>query len=1136
MKLFIPIIGTISAGKSTFLKGFLGIDELETGVNTTTKFVCLIQNSSQTSFYHVILKKQNDDVILTKDGEEIKDLNKIKIKIEELNKKYYNNKANQNELFYMLETPIKNIKNTELLQNCIFMDIPGLNEQDTDYIDNIFSIITLKNILFEIFIFDSLSFESDETLNTIKDLEKKKCLQKEGNLYILNKIDNITPGGEDTIIKKFKYKFYDNFDKNSKNNVFINIYQNHFIPMNSILYNAETKIDNDFLSWLIVELFYYIHNSDNDTSTSSFYEYLEKRLDNILSQNGINENDIENESENITDSEMEKITDGIEELSEILTKTEKNQNFIFGIKIEKPKTQRLIKKLFIVHKKKMIGNCFHSQFYEDLQEILSQLKGTKVDDLSSPPPISLTKKPEKRYKEDDILQEMNDFLKENLKNQFDELNSNLRAINENIFGRKIRISFIGQISVGKSTVLNCIIGEKILPTDMTECTYRGIIIKHEPNLNDFYLYKVKSQVINEGGGLLELTNFLEDPKPFCRGVKHIESFLTTKNNDKFIENDSEAFIIIKGKLKIFDYIQLEQELINKIEFVDLPGFDREKNEFNEKKYYRKILKFSSSCIYINIAKNIESKGSFERMKLQYEEDKSNIFPLLQPKFIDTCLFLINKSDELTKKKDREQTKNNLINIIVKMEPLAKQNQNRINISFFSGKYFFEYLENYKRYVTNLENNPILTLNYLYNEWSNSKFSFLFNFKRYVDKYIVKKIEQDYDDINSNPTPGGFYNNLKNAFNQLYSNRYRGISSKEEDEIIKILFNIYELFKKEDFSETKYSNKFFDDLKKVIINAENLQKENFTKNLEAFFQSADLLFKREIKKEIEILKKKGQDNYNLFIKILIPNTEKILLEKENEIKKVINLGKEKCIDKINNEINNVEKYLGYFNYDLEKAYACLEKELSEIINKMKEEQEKITNTIIEDIKKQAEEKIKSYYQSQNLPLDEIQVRIEQTIVLFSEIVALSLTAIAKVLGFSVGVVIGAGILIGACSSLVIGAGVIIGFGLIGGLVLGGIIITVGFLFAKYKKINQYREILEKAKSQLISKFQDIEYSFSEHYKTFKDTLINELKLKTQVYLKRINNDDSEWKEIQEKYEEIKKNTLKKVKEKFNFSIN
>jgi hypothetical protein len=36
--------------------------------------------------------------------------------------------------------------------------------------------------------------------------------------------------------------------------------------------------------------------------------------------------------------------------------------------------------------------------------------------------------------------------------------------------------------------------------------------------------------------------------------------------------------------------------------------------------------------------------------------------------------------------------------------------------------------------------------------------------------------------------------------------------------------------------------------------------------------------------------------------------------------------------------------------------------------------------------------------------------------------------------------------------------------------------------------------------------------------------------------RINNDDTEWKQIQEQYETIKKNTLKNVKEKFNFNIN
>lgn len=124
-------------------------------------------------------------------------------------------------------------------------------------------------------------------------------------------------------------------------------------------------------------------------------------------------------------------------------------------------------------------------FYDELHEIIKNIKACKESNLPSPPPIHNEK--EKKYKEDDILKEMKDFLKEKLENQFEELNSNLRSIEENIFGRKIRISFIRSISAGKSTVLNCIIGEEILPTKLEECTYRGIIIKHEPNFNDFFI-------------------------------------------------------------------------------------------------------------------------------------------------------------------------------------------------------------------------------------------------------------------------------------------------------------------------------------------------------------------------------------------------------------------------------------------------------------------------------------------------------------------------------------------------------------------------------------------------------------------------------------------------------------------------
>ena len=369
----------------------------------------------------------------------------------------------------MLETPIKNIHNKDLLDNCIFMDIPGLNELNKDYIGVIFSIINLNNILFEILIFDATSFHSDKNLNI--ELDKKKCLQKKGNLYILNKIDNFcntTPGGDKNTIENFKSDFYQNFDKNSNQTVFLNIYENFFVPMNSILYSAESRFEDDFCSWLTVELFYYLESFNQEIS--SFFEYLEKRLSNILLQNEIKEDDIDKAYDSVTEDEINNIENSVETLQDILTQTMKKENFVFGIKMEKSKIKKVMIKLYIVHKKKIIGNLFHSSFYDELQEIIKNLKANKEDNLPSPPPILQKNNIQQTYKEDELLKEMKDFLKQNLQNQFEELNSLLLSIEEYLFGRKIRISFIGPISVGKSTVLNCIIGEKILPAKMEECT------------------------------------------------------------------------------------------------------------------------------------------------------------------------------------------------------------------------------------------------------------------------------------------------------------------------------------------------------------------------------------------------------------------------------------------------------------------------------------------------------------------------------------------------------------------------------------------------------------------------------------------------------------------------------------------
>ena len=145
---FVPIIGTISSGKSTFLNGFLGFKRiLQSGSVVTTKFVTLIKNSKNTSFYHVIPKKKKENLLFIKDGEELKDETEIKKKIEKINDSLIEKKGTKDDIFYVFETPIKTFSNFSKFENCYFMDIPGLNEKDTNYIGIIFSLINKKKYI-----------------------------------------------------------------------------------------------------------------------------------------------------------------------------------------------------------------------------------------------------------------------------------------------------------------------------------------------------------------------------------------------------------------------------------------------------------------------------------------------------------------------------------------------------------------------------------------------------------------------------------------------------------------------------------------------------------------------------------------------------------------------------------------------------------------------------------------------------------------------------------------------------------------------------------------------------------------------------------------------------------------------------
>jgi len=870
-KKFIPIIGTISAGKSTFLQALLGTNVFETGTTTTTKFICLIKNSDQTKFYHVIPKKENI-IEFIKEGEEINSEEKIKEKIKKINEDLYKKKGTKEEIFYMLEIPIKNIKNELLLAECYFMDIPGLNEKKSLYIDIIFSLISLDDIKFEIMIFDSTSIGSDNILNIIKKLEEKKCLKKSGNLFILNKIDKIKQikredeegnKKESEVISNFKEYFYKNFeDDKNENLISINISENKFVPMNSLLFLAETKNKESFESFLIVEFFNYI-NSTEKGSMKTFNKYLQNKLEftiNLLKTQNISVNlDINS----ISEEEQEIIKKSIDNLNDI--KNETNTECLIDIKLKKNDTKNNIIKLYLMHKNKFI--FFEDlKYYNKLQQILKDIHSNENNLPLIPLNINNNLQDEnKMEKMKKLLDKLDNFLKDTFKiidpnDELKKFNIALQTVRENIIGRKIRIPFIGNINVGKSTVLNCLIGKNILPTNSKECTYRGIIIRHKKG-ESFKLYK--TELIKKGGNSENLNEhensdvyyyFEDDKKPIREGIKDIKTYLNIKNNDKTIKN-KDAYLVLTGNLKIFDYIKLDKGIISKIEFIDLPGMDRVSNEFNKDGYYKKILRFSNCCIYVNESKTIDDENSINSMLYRYVYDKKKIFPLMRPNFIKMCIFLMNKSDEIKNKKDREKIKYSLFNNIKLVEEDLKKED--MNISFFSGKKFMNYLNIMNNYIYPLDKEPKKLLMKLYKEYHKNTHFLLEDFKT----FIIEKIssldhdleENDDDDEEEIKIPEDFANKIKIELEKLENDKHKLFHNNDYKEVIAILYNLKKKYEKIDYSKDKDCSTFFEIMKTAIENSDKIFNENINKGLSEFFSCFDILFKKEIKKDTDFKK-------------------------------------------------------------------------------------------------------------------------------------------------------------------------------------------------------------------------------------------------------------------------------------------
>ena len=177
---------------------------------------------------------------------------------------------------------------------------------------------------------------------------------------------------------------------------------------------------------------------------------------------------------------------------------------------------------------------------------------------------------EKIHTKFSLFSEFEVFLKDTLGST--TLNEEFKSLSKELLNHKIRISLFGNICVGKSSILNAIIGENILPTSSEICS-RPIIIRYADE-DIFKLYKTK--LIIDGKGNDDNYYFEDDIDICCYGVQNIKTYL--KNIINKIE-DKNIFFVISGRLKIFDFIKVNNDIIPKIEFIDLPEFDNRSKDF-----------------------------------------------------------------------------------------------------------------------------------------------------------------------------------------------------------------------------------------------------------------------------------------------------------------------------------------------------------------------------------------------------------------------------------------------------------------------------------------------------------------------------------------------------------------------------
>ena len=1013
----VPVIGMVSSGKSTFLNSLLGIDVLEAKDNITTKFVCIIRYNADLllpKFYHVILKEnqESNDYNYYKDGEEAKGIENIKKMISSINtdNKETDSEPNYINLFYVLETPIKNIENKQFLSKYDFYDIPGLNEfikeqkteseniinetknldekkkendeddddeekpdnlseapvektikvtkgfdddinnaprEDMKYIRGLFQYFKNK-IDFGILIIDTERHYKPQNIQIIEELHKIIEMKFENFLFVLNKIDK----SENREEAKSKCR---SFFINSIDSSVFNIENNVFVAIDSLQLKNEFLLKSDFESYFK----YY------------FNKYYEKYVATKTPNSSSKEEEINSYSfidflnEKMTENVKEEPQEYLEKLAENVSKKElkivetiyekiknsQNQQIDFGIDFNPEENEEEEEHESIISLKAFYENFKKKIMIPEYSEGVKQIllffnEFSNKNEITPNNEENIKKKTEEEEAITQFRIIFEGLKKYEIKNGENE--------NENIIELLgLDLKRLEKIIYNQRRIYIPFIGI----SSAGKSTILNCIVGH-------YIFP-ESKVECTTRGIIVQHNFEEktelyetDIDPSCDYYifkeRHLRPICVGNNvvnylkslNNVYSNNEKKHFFILKTPIKLFDTLGLPNDIKERISFIDLPGGDTDKNAMNQ------CVNGGEETVYQKLI-HISTSFCFVNKGRSIELNE-NAF-LLNRLYNKSKMY--NKSDYSSKSQilsEQEFLKNCLF-IINDFGNLTKEEKDISKIQNDIGNILYPSQQN--------------------KEMNNYINATIFNAKKYSSFLDIKN---QYTDLSN------LFCSLYIEFNNQQKDRVK-LKFKKDNNYIKFCFNKI----KERISQTltiddksPSDDEFFNNVNKYIntymaylgIKAEkkdNLYIRkisnilfNFKKNLKSikFYEESNCeqffaYIHSQILNSDILLKKKYYEYLNESFKYL----DKFFNQDFSE-KKVI---KSEDLNRLKNDVEGIFEDI-FKKYEFEGLFQLTKNQIKDLLNKKKKESQKImidyNNNVqkaVESITPEIEEKLKVF---------------------------------------------------------------------------------------------------------------------------------------------------------------------------------